>query len=293
MVVVDADHRVVQQPVRLQPLEQRREHVVGQARLGEQPVDLVGAAVVQILRVLLERVGGQRVDLVVAEVAAVGDDKAQEGGLVHHALIKLVTVDQEFIHARLQLALRVVQRGIILLIAERLMHRAAVVELGLALVERVRGVARILKQTAHRVRERATAERIGDVAVRVGINAGLRGELGVKGVAVGILRGVKFGKVDALALQARERGGVFLVQHEIIHALELHQNQVFAREQTGHLVVLMRGALVEKCVDLRRLFRCVRIGHDRQPRIAQHELVRPGQREVVGRGGKPLVLISA
>ena len=99
--------------------------------------------------------------------------------------------------------------------------------------------------------------------------------------------------MNALALQAGKRGGVFLVQHKIIHALELHQDQVLSREQASHLVVLMRRALIEERVDLRGRLRGVRIGRDRQPRVAQYKLIRPGQREVVGRGGKPLVLIPA
>ena len=145
MVVVNADHRVAQQPVLLQPLEQRREHVVGQARLSKQAVYFVGTAVVQIFRVLLKRVGGQRVDLVIAEVAAVGDEEAQKRLLIDHAFIQLVAVHQKFVHARLQLAFRKIQRRVILLIAERLMHRAAVVELSLALVEGVCSVARSLE----------------------------------------------------------------------------------------------------------------------------------------------------
>ena len=173
------------------------------------------------------------------------------------------------------------------------MHRAAVVELSLALVEGVCSVARSLEQTAYRVREGAAAERIGDVAVGIGINAGLGCKLGVEGVSVGILRGVELGKVNALALQAGKRGGVFLVQHKIIHALELHQNQVLSREQAGHRIVLMRRALIEERVDLRGRLRGVCVGRDRQPRVAQYKLIRPGQREVVGRGGKPLVLIPA
>ena len=211
----------------------------------------------------------------------------------HHAFIQRVAVHEEFVHVCLHLAVRMVERGIILLIAKRLVHRAAVVELGFAFMEGVRGVARVLEQAAHRVRERAAAERIGNIAVGIGINPGLRSKLGVEGVAVGILRGVELGKVDALALQPRERWRVLLIQHKIVNALELHKDQVFARQQAGHRVVLMRSARGEKFVDRRQLVLRVSIRRDRQPRIPQHELIRPGQREIVGRGGKPLVFIPA
>ena len=67
----------------------------------------------------------------------------------------------------------------------------------------------------------------------------------------------------------------------------------FPREQAGHLIVLMRRALIEERVDLLDRLRGVCVGRDRQPRVAQYKLIRPGQREVIGRGRKTLVLIPA
>ena len=293
MVVVDAEDGAVQQAVLVQPFQQEGEHLVGQPRLGEQAVNLIGTAVILVFRERIERVSGQRVDLIIAEVAAVSDQKVRERFGCHHLFIKRVAVDEEAVVARLQFIVCVVQRGMILRVAERLMHRAAVVEFALTFVERACCVACVRQQIAHCIRERAAAERIGDVAAGIGVNAGLRGKLGVEGVAVGVLRCVELRKVDALTLQACKRRCVFLVEYKIIHAFQLHEDEVLACEQAGHVVVLVRGTLGKERVHQRALFCRIRIRPDGQERVPCDKLVRPGQGKVVGGRGKPFVFVSA